>query len=142
MDAPENAKRPTWPKSQHCHHCVRLLVAAFIVNFVVLLWVLAFHVRGSARSGVANTEANWSGRRCSSHRCKETARLLKSFRSNHTSPCVDFYEHVCAGVQDTPETSAGSASQVFMRPAGHHGNDEHRETRASTKTSSAAAECQ
>ncbi|KAL1467267.1 hypothetical protein MTO96_005820 [Rhipicephalus appendiculatus] len=114
MDAPENAKRPSWPESQHWHHCVRLLVATFIVNLVVLLWVLAFHMRGSARSGVTDTDANQSGRRCSSDHCKETARLLKSFRSNHTSPCVDFYDHVCAGVHDTAETSAGSASLVVM----------------------------
>ncbi|KAH7981909.1 hypothetical protein HPB52_001757 [Rhipicephalus sanguineus] len=113
MDAPENAKRPTWPK--HWHHCVRLLVAAFVATLVVLLWVLAFHMRGSARSATADSEASQAGRRCSSGRCKETARLLKSFRSNHTSACVDFYEHVCAGVHDTAESSAGSTNFVVVR---------------------------
>ncbi|XP_037565150.1 neprilysin-3-like [Dermacentor silvarum] len=115
MDALENLKRPTRPASQYSLHCVRLLVVAFVATLVVLLWLLAFHMSGSARSARAESETNQTGHRCSSGRCKETARLLKSFRSNHTSPCVDFYEHVCAGVQGTEEASVGGSDLVVMR---------------------------
>ncbi|KAH6948376.1 hypothetical protein HPB50_023826 [Hyalomma asiaticum] len=115
MDHLGNAKRPALPEPHYWHQCVRLLVAASAVTFAVLLWVLAFQMSGSARSASAGTESDWTGKRCSWGRCKETARLLKSLRSNHTSPCVDFYEHVCAGVHGTSELSVGSANLIVMR---------------------------
>ncbi|XP_065301826.1 neprilysin-like [Dermacentor albipictus] len=116
MNALGNAKLPTRPASQYSHHCISLPVVAFVATFVVVLWGLAFHVSGSARSARAESETSRTGQRCSSGRCEETARLLKSFRSNHTSPCVDFYEHVCAGVRGTAEASVGGApDSVVMR---------------------------